>query len=706
MMNFRILLTCISLMAGLLWAEPVRDKHVAAELIAETTHVQPGQPFWLAIKLTMDPHWHTYWRNPGDSGLGTTVDWELPEGYAADPLIWPHPERIASGPLVSYGYENEVALLALITPPAAETATSLAIRAKAAWLMCEEVCIPGNATLALTIPVRDAAPSADARWTALFANHRAQVPASEVGWTARADVTDKEVVLTLTPGTPSQRGAWSAEFFPYADDVIDHAAEQRLMAVGNSFELRMPRSTLSKTNPATLNGILVRKDGWREDGSTPAWEISAAVGAPTTTAPTAAPATPTRSMSFPLALLFAFAGGLILNLMPCVFPVISIKILGFVEQAGESRARLFSHGLVFSLGVLVCFWGLAGTLMALRASGSEIGWGFQLQQPVVVIVLAAVFFVLGLSLFGIFEIGLSLTSAGAGVQSKSGYIGSFFSGLLATVVATPCTAPFMGAALGYALALPTFSALLIFTMLGLGMALPYLVLSASPGLIQRIPRPGPWMETLKQFMGFLMMATVVWLAWVLSLQSGSGAIIALMGGFVGLGMAAWILGRWAALHRAPGTRWVARFLALTLAIVSMRPATQAAREGRSEGADAAVVTEGGVTWEVWSPERVTELRAAGKTVFVDFTAAWCLTCQVNKRVALHQREVEAAFLEKGVVTLKADWTDRNETIARALSDFGRSGVPLYVLYGSAAEPVLLPEVLTPGVVLEALNQLQ
>lgn len=696
----------LGLLAGGLRAEPVRDKHVAAELIAENTHVQPGQPFWLAVKLNMDPHWHTYWRNPGDSGLGTTVDWELPEGYQAGPLVWPHPENIVSGPLVSYGYENEVALLTLVTPPPNGSATALTIRAKAAWLMCDEVCIPGNATLALTLPVRTETPVADARWTALLASNRAQLPVRDTGWKVRAQVTDKEVVLTLTPGPETKGADWTTAFFPYSDDIIDHAAEQKLTAEGDVFVLRMPRSPLSKSVPEQLNGVLVRKDGWRADGTTPAWEISAPVGAPAVATSPTTGVTPKRTMSLGWALIFAFAGGLILNLMPCVFPVISIKILGFVEQAGESRARLFSHGLVFALGVLVCFWVLAGTLMALRASGSEIGWGFQLQQPIVVIALAAIFFLLGLSLFGIFEIGLSLTTAGAGVQAKSGFAGSFFSGLLATVVATPCTAPFMGAALGYALALPTGSALLVFTMLGLGMALPYLILSASPGLIQRIPRPGPWMETLKQLMGFLMMATVVWLAWVLSVQTGSGTVIALMGGLIGLGMAAWILGRWAALHRAPGTRLLARIIALLLVLASVLPAIRSARDGRAAPAAGAVVTEGGVTWEVWSPERVAELRAAGKNVFVDFTAAWCLTCQVNKRVALHQRTVEAAFLDKGVVTLKADWTDRNETISRALSEFGRSGVPLYVLYRPGAEPVLLPEVLTPGLVLEALAQLQ
>lgn len=699
----RSALALILLAASSAWSEPVRDKHVTAELVAEHTSYQPGRPFWVGLRLVMDPHWHTYWRNAGDSGMGTTLDWELPEGFQAGPLQWPYPRPIPSGPLVSYGYENEVLLLTQITPPADGPPGDVLLKAKAAWLMCEEVCIPGQANLELKLPGRPDEPAADSAWTGAFAQARAALPVTEVGWQAKAIYADKEIVLNLTPGPASKGGEAGVLFFPYADDVIDHAAPQKLTTNGAAIELRVSRSSIRAEPPDRIRGVLVRSDGWQPDGSAPAWEIDVPVEG--TASPSAAAAGTEKPMSLGWALLFAFAGGLILNLMPCVFPVISIKILGFVEQAGESRARLFTHGLVFALGVLVCFWVLAGTLMALRAGGSEIGWGFQLQQPLVVVALAAVFFLLSLSLFGVFEIGLSLTSAGANAQSQKGYAGSFFSGLLATIVATPCTAPFMGAALGYALALPTLSALLIFTLLGLGMSLPYLVLSASPGLIRRIPRPGPWMESLKQFMGFLMMATVVWLAWVLSVQTSSGTVIALLGALVGLGLAAWILGRWGALHRRTGTRWTARLLALVLALAVLQPVVQLARTPATSG-DFAVVTEGGVTWEPWSPERVAELRAAGTPVFVDFTAAWCLTCQVNKRVALHQREVEAAFTAKGVATLKADWTDRNETIARGLAEFGRSGVPLYVLYPPGAEPRLLPEVLTPGLVLNALDQLK
>lgn len=700
----RLLSALILLAASPAWSESVRDKHVTAELVAENTSFQPGQPFWVGLRLVMDPHWHTYWRNAGDSGMGTTLDWELPEGFQAGPLLWPYPSAIPSGPLVSYGYEDEVLLLTRITPPADGPGGDLRMKAKAAWLMCEEVCIPGQARLELMLPARADAPDAATAWTGLFARARAALPVADVGWQAAARVTGKEIVLSLSPGPNAKSGAPAVTFFPYADDLIDHAAPQALATNGAGFELRVSRSTLRAEAPDRIRGVLVRTDGWQPDGSAPAWEIDAPVADAALASASPATAGTGRPMSLGWALLFAFAGGLILNLMPCVFPVISIKILGFVEQAGESRARLFTHGLVFALGVLVCFWVLAGTLMALRAGGSEIGWGFQLQQPLVVVALAAVFFLLGLSLFGVFEIGLSLTSAGATAQAQKGYAGSFFSGLLATIVATPCTAPFMGAALGYALALPAFSALLIFTLLGLGMSLPYLILSASPGLIRRIPRPGPWMESLKQFMGFLMMATVVWLAWVLSVQTGSGTVIALLVALVGLGLAAWVLGRWGALHRRAGTRWVARVLALVLALAVLQPVLRLARTPAGP-TDFTVLTEGGVTWEPWSPERVAALRAEGKPVFVDFTAAWCLTCQVNKRVALHQREVEAAFLAKGVATLKADWTDRNETIARGLAEFGRSGVPLYVLYAPGAEPRLLPEVLTPGLVLEALGQL-
>lgn len=705
----RLLLLALLLPLAPVHAQPVRDKHVEAELLAEPASIQPGQPFWVALKLVMDEDWHTYWVNPGDSGLGTKIAWKLPEGFTASPIAWPMPHRISTPPLMSYGYEREVLLLARITPPADLPASEVTLGAKASWLMCKEACIPGRAELAITLPVRSGPAEADARRASDFAAARAALPVAPDGWTVRARYRESGLLIEATLPQGWRTGQKDVYFFADGESVTEAAAPQAVDWDGRTLRLSATRSSLASELPARLTGVLVSEQGWSGDGATkavaldvelaPGDAVARAFDAPT------APARAGRSMTVPAALLFAFLGGLILNLMPCVFPVVSLKVLGFVEQAGESRGRLFAHGLVFAAGVLTSFWALAGALLALRAGGSEIGWGFQLQHPAVVIVLAAIFFLLGLSLFGVFEIGLSLTGAGSNLQARKGFGGSFFSGLLATIVATPCTAPFMGAALGYALALPTFTALLIFTMLGIGMAAPYLVLAASPGLISRIPRPGPWMETMKQLMGFLMMATVVWLAWVLGVQVGNGAVIALMAAFVALGLAAWILGRWAALHRPFSTRLAARLLALVLVLAAVLPAIRLAREGRGAPAAGPTVTAGGIVWEPWSPARVAELRAAGTPILVDFTAAWCLTCQVNKRVALHQREVEARLKQLGIATLKADWTYYDEAITRGLAEFGRSGVPLYVLYGRdrGAPPVLLPEILTPQVVLKALD---
>lgn len=678
-----------------IFAQPVRDKHVEAELIAEPLSIQPGRPFWVGLRLAMDEHWHTYWLNPGDSGLATKIRWELPDGFSAGPIQWPYPESIPTPPLATYGYEGEVLLLIEITPPANLTEQEYTLRAQADWLMCKEECIPGRAQLSLTIPAGDdARPNPEHR--ARFSDARNRLPRASDEWALAAQRAANSILLRFT----GSRELRSVYFFPSQEDVIQHAAEQQLARDGDSWVLRIERPSNAQDWPDRLIGVAVADPGWSQDPTHRALPIDLAWSDAATTAP--APVSGRPPLTFAWALLLAFVGGLILNLMPCVFPVISIKLLGFVEQAGESRARLLTHGLVFAGGVLICFWALAGTLLALRAGGAEIGWGFQLQSPRIVMGLAALFFALGLNLFGLFEFGLSLTGAGQGLQSRGGYAGSFFSGLLATIVATPCTAPFMGAALGYALALPPMSALAIFTALGAGMATPYVALSAMPGLIRRIPRPGTWMESLKQAMGFFMMATVVWLLWVLSLQSGADAIIRMALLFLALALALWIAGRWGALHRPLRTRVRARILAAIIALVALAGAfaSEPAKSGHREE----TATSGGVTWERFSPERVAALRAEGRPVFIDFTAAWCLTCQVNKRVALRRPEVEARFRELGVATLQADWTDHDETITRALAEFGRSGVPLYVFYpaGSTGEPRLLPELLTPGIVLEAL----
>ena len=409
------------------------------------------------------------------------------------------------------------------------------------------------------------------------------------------------------------------------------------------------------------------------------------------------------------AVLFAFIGGMILNLMPCVLPVLSLKILGFVQKAGENPRSVMMHGLIFTAGVLVSFWVLAGALLALRAGGEQLGWGFQLQSPEFVLILAGFMFLFGLNMLGVFEIGTSLTAVG-GVASGGGWMGSFINGVTATLVATPCTAPFMGSALGFSLSQPPLVSLLIFTSLGLGMAFPYVLLSASPRLLKFLPRPGAWMETLKQVMGFFLLATVIWLAWVFSLQVGSFATVVLLGTLFFLGIAGWIYGRWATIVQSTGVRRTAQVASLLFIVGGLAIGLFGAQSSTPTQATSST-TDGstdGISWQEFSPEKVKSARDSGKLVFVDFTAAWCLSCQVNEKIAFSNDDVIRRFSELNIVPLKADWTSRDPVITQALAQFGRNSVPLYVFYSGTSKdaPAVLPEILTPGIVLEALKNIK
>ncbi|HTL47637.1 MAG TPA: protein-disulfide reductase DsbD domain-containing protein, partial [Verrucomicrobiae bacterium] len=618
-------------------AEPVRSAHTEAELVSEVTSIQPGTPFWAGLHLKMEPRWHTYWRNPGDSGLPTQIKWNLPEGFEAGALQWPQPEKVDLPPLAVYAYENEVLLPVQITPPASLTpGQDIELKAKATWLACEEVCIPGQAELSLHLPVKAEVPAPDPAKATVFAETRARFPLRESEWRAEAFTGKKQFVLRIT--SPNAYLLSGLSFFPYDEKLIDHAAPQTARKIESGYELILKRGNLFTGKLDALEGILVSKEGWRGAGS----ETSLEIKAPVTPRdfPESAGGAP---MKLGAALVFAFLGGLILNLMPCVFPVLSIKILNFVEQASEQKIKPGLHGIAFTAGVLVSFWLLAGALIFFRAAGHEIGWGFQLQSPVFVGFLAVLFLILSLSLFGFFEIGLSLTGLGGFLTGKSGLGNSFFGGVLATVIATPCTAPFMGAALGFALTQPPAVSLAVFTLLGLGMAFPYLLLSFFPRLLAFVPRPGPWMSGLKKFMGVLLLATAAWLGWIFFLQSGAHVT-------------------------TPGHG-------------------------------------GKIAWETYSDERLASLRASGTPVFVDFTAAWCLTCKVNEKIALDQDRVKKKFEELKIVPLKADWTSRDERIARALAGYGRSSIPLYVLYGPGhSEPVLLPEIITADLVVQAVDK--
>ena len=674
-------------------ANPVRRDHIDVELVSASSNVEPGQTLTVALRLDPDEHWHTYWKNSGDSGLATQIDWQLPEGFEAGPIQWPAPQRIDVGPLANYGYDGEVLLLTDIRVPQ-NIPETVPIRASAFWLVCEEICIPGDAELSLNLPAGPAAPDPD--WAERISEVRAALPGEDANIELEAVLASTtDWVLSVPASVISSKTALS--FFPDEEGWIEYAAQQHTYRQDDTVHLRLKAAAGVDGKQGKLTGVLVAEPPFASGAR--AVLVNAAVIRTDTPPPTPPPATTDgSSLTLLLALAFAFVGGIILNLMPCVFPVVGIKVLTFVENSRSSPASLRAHGLLFALGVLVCFWAIAGALLALRAGGASLGWGFQLQSPLVVSALALLFFVLALNMSGVFEIGTRAQQLAGSVRAKSGYADAFLSGVIATLVATPCTAPFMGAALGYAVTQSAPLAMAVFTALALGMAAPYLVLSFSPKLVGRLPKPGTWMVSLKQALAFPLYLTVVWLVWVLGHQTGVDAIARLLVGMTLFGAGLWAYGRWST---SGGTR--VRMFALTVAIVlavagvALGWPQQTANQGSSFAAKG--------SWQPWSPAAVADARNNGQAVFVDFTAAWCVTCQVNKRLVLNQDEVQARFRDRGVVTMVADWTNRDSEISLALDALGRSGVPVYVMYppGNGA-PLLLPELLSEQIVLDAIDQ--
>ncbi len=690
-MKTSLILFTALMSATTLFAEPVRSSHVEAELIAENTAFQPGQPFWVAVRLTMDEHWHTYWRNPGDSGLGTTVDWDLPEGFQAGPLLWPYPQRIPDGPLMSYAFENSVLLLTEITPPASWSKASATLTARAAWLMCKDMCIPGDALLKLELATTNGLPATDGQWAMPFASARAALPVEGLDWSVKVDLDPVFLTFHLTPRGPGKTFAPNdLYFFPYREDLIEHVATQELSRTGNDWVLKIRRSALPPENLDRIRGTLVGPSGWIDGTSVRALQVDVAIPLPSASSSSPAAAAPAAALL--TGLLAMFVGGMLLNLIPCVFPVLSLKIVNLVEQSRETHESAIKHAAAFTGGVLLSMWVLAAVLLALRGSGSTVGWAFQMSSPTFVLGLTFLFLLIGLNMFGVFEMGLSLTSAGGTLQAKKGVFGSFASGLLTTVAGAPCAGPFLGTAIGFAVAQPAAIALLAFTAMGLGTALPYALLSTNPRLLKALPKPGAWMETMKQFMAFPMLVTAGWFASIyMKLHGGDDIAFRLFTAFVLVGAAAWVFGKWSALHRANGVRWAGRIVAVILLVLGTRYALQ----------------KSDLRLEPWSVERVAELRQTGQPVLVDFTAEWCAICQVNKRVALENDEVLALLKEKGVTVLLADWTDQNAKVGAGLAEFGRAAVPLYLLYGRdpAQPPEVLPQTLTPGIVLDALKKL-
>ena len=690
-----------------LFAAPVKTPHVEAEIISRYAAVQPGQPVEAALRLKIIDHWHTYWRNPGDSGLPTKLTWSLPSGVSAGPIEWPMPKKLPLGPLMNFGYDGEVLhLVTLQTPKQLTVGQNVTLSAKAEWLVCSDVCIPESADLTISLPIIGSAPLPDARWADSFANARASLPGTMNGWKSEATFETGKAVLALTPPPDEHVRFGEFAFYPLREDIIANAGPQIFSKTSDGMRLIIPLADPVNLTLTTLDGVLVSNAGWGKAHPGKAVTVSAPITyAKNASAPVAANTAPPSAATAPrngedlglaIALLFAFVGGLILNLMPCVFPVLGIKVMGFVEHAQGEPTRLRQQGLAFLVGVVLSFWILAGLLTALRAAGQSIGWGFQLQSPVFVTLLALLFLLMALNLSGVFEFGMRLQSVAGNLQQRvkpSNLMDAFLSGVLATIIATPCTAPFMGAALGYTLAEPAYVSFLVFTSVALGMAAPVLLLSLFPGWLRHLPKPGAWMDTFKQFMAFPLFATVAWLAWVLGSQQGNDGLGLLLLGMVVVSLGAWIYGRW---------QFGYPLRALTLAVVLGLVGAVIAWPGAVPARGADPVSEAN-DWVPFSKQKVAEFRAQGRPVFVDFTATWCITCQVNKRIALNQKSVLGRFAELNVVRMKADWTVQDPAITEALAAFGRNGVPLYVYYPAGGEPQILPELLTPAIVLATLG---
>ena len=676
---------------------PPETELVQAELLAEPAVIAAGEPFWVGLRLRIKQHWHVYWRNPGDSGEAPTITWQLPQGFAAGPIAWPTPQRIPVAHLANFGYEGETTLLTRITPPAAlDAGAPIDLKAAVTWLVCEKECIPGESSLSLTLSV--AGPGAvepNAATRASFDAARRALPQPSP-WEARMAVAPDRLTLNVDAKGLKREAIRSAFFFPNAETLIEHAAPQQLSVTADGFALRLARSPLATTAPTNAGGVLVVEEVLDGTTASQAFELAnVRIG----NAPV-----PYEAASLTVILqasLLALLGGVILNLMPCVFPVLSIKVLALLEQAGGSRHEVRRHGAAYTGGVLLAFAGLGAALLGTRAAGTEVGWGFQLQSPVIVALLAYVLLAMGLSLSGVFHVGSSLQGLGQGLTRRSGLAGSLFAGLLAAVVATPCTAPFMATAVGFALTQPAAIALTVIIALGLGLALPFLALTLAPQLISRLPRPGAWMETLRQLLAFPVYATVAWLVWVLGQQVGPAGLFAALFGLVLVGLAAWSFnavqtsGGW-------GRRVAAGAFAASLAGIAIAFAGLEGDRGAPAGIQQSAAVAG---YEPFTQRRLDEFVAARRPVFVNMTAAWCITCLVNERAALASDAVRQAFAAKNIGYLKGDWTSRNPEITRVLEKHGRSGVPLYLLYTGGDEPVLLPQILTPAAVLSEIERI-
>ena len=684
------LFTLASLLVGAAHAQSpaktvVSTAQVRAELMAHAPEgADAGKTVWLGLQLTHQKDWHTYWKNSGDSGLPTTLQWSLPSGVTAGDIAWPLPKKIPIGNLANYGFDGTVLLPVplTITPDfkAAAANNTIEVKLKANWLVCRQECIPEEGEFALTIPVKGSTAISSAAFTTAWAaqprpmlDHAGVLPDSSV------QIKGNTIELSVQ-GLPVALRGKTLDFFPEPPEVIETAARWTQAWNGGVWSAKVPLSPQRGNAPSVMPVVLAADgQGYRAELKVQGNWPAAGAAAPTVTAPPVPAQAPITLLA---ALIGAVLGGMLLNLMPCVFPILAIKVMSFTRHANDRRGHRVS-GVAYSAGVVLSFLALGTLMLALRSAGEQLGWGFQLQSPGTVAALAALFTVMGLNLAGLFEFGQFLPSRVLLLEAKNPAINAFLSGVLAVAIASPCTAPFMGASLGLALALPATQALLIFTMIGVGMALPYLAASLVPAVARLLPRPGAWMDTFRRAMAFPMFATVVWLVWVLGQQSGidgAGALLALL-----LALSAVL---WALTLRGRSRLIVATIVVVIGALLVLGIGQNVLKPAPSNS------TTSSERWQPWAPGRVEQALAAGIPVLVDFTAAWCVTCQYNEKTTLANAAVLADLESKKVTLLRADWTRRDPVISAALAQLGRNGVPVYVIYQSGKTPVVMSEILS------------
>jgi thiol:disulfide interchange protein/DsbC/DsbD-like thiol-disulfide interchange protein len=665
---------------------------VHADALANVTAIVAGEPFLVGVRLNMEPHWHTYWKYPGDAGIPTDIKWQLPEGWRVGDTQWPIPLKLEEpGDILIYGYHDEILLIQQVTPPKDLTGASVNLSAKVSWLVCEKICIPGDGTVNLSLPIAATNSPANVDLFARFQRQLPTAPAADFSASWKADTAG----LVLRVSHPDLGKFASVEFFPSPPENVSVGHPRLASREGNVLTFDVP---LDNANGKfkSLPGLLVFGSS-NDAPDRGAWDIS--VGRETAAANEKS--TLNEIIRF---LIFGFIGGFILNLMPCVLPVISLKIFGFIQQAGQSRARIFRSGLAFIAGIFVWFLGLALVLVIIKSAGGQPVWAAQFTNPYFVLVMSAVVLVFALNLFGVFEINLPqwLSRRAVAAESAHGNAGSFFQGVFATVLATPCTAPFLGTALGFAFTQSAIVILSIFASIALGMSLPYFLLSAQPAWLEFLPKPGPWMLRVKQLMGFLLIATLLFLLSVLGAQRGVAAVIWTCAFLLVLSVVCWLKGVFMTPIASARTR--SSVILVTAMLVIGSGYYFIGEKFRSASIAANPTASVGSGWEKFTPERLASELQQGHPVFIDFTAEWCITCKFNESTVLETAAVRAAFSEHQIVKLKADWTNGDPAITKLLKQFGRPGVPLYVLYpGGTAKPYVFPELLTKNIVLEKLE---